>query len=479
MCEELGIPPTLLSDSACPIWYTELDLETHGLDTSAVVTAIESYANRFLRALRGEKRRSTTLHSRAPHHDSTLKDYIVVTSKDRQAFASNYGRTLECLLDLFLVHLFQEAEERPAANLTLSLLSNLALKIPDLSSSSITVVRLEPNKRSGHDGVQVVLREITLHYLSGSSESGEQRFYGITWENNAEAARGTTFGNTAGHLFGSLVSAGVPINKNESQICARWRSVVNNAAERSDSLGAHASLVAAIYTRAGGAGVNWNTFAQMRPTFDPHTGQPIAARTPLPALEPRRPLRPPSAGAFAMQPLGGALPDIEPPPTDVAGAGTHQNRGGPPGGHSVMKPKGHLVNFRKAVQEGRVQVWKGIVFPPFVNKDREDGLYGLDCPRCLMKESMALANQAKGIPCELTYKEFHKKTGSGPSETNKPSELGIVVVHPLEYCHHIKMDLVFHVRNNPTDASYLEEESFSAFKTRFDAARLSGAEIPA
>ena len=484
MCEELGLSPTLISGDAKPLWYTELDLATHGLDTSAVVTEIESYVSRFLRALRGERRRSTTLHLRPPHHESTLKEYIVIPSKDGQSFASNYGRTLECLLDLFFVHLFQEAEVMPAANLTLSFLSNLAMKIPDLSSSSSTVVRLEPNKRSGHDGIQLVLREITLHYLSGSTESGEQRFYCITWENNAEAARGTAFGNTAAHLWGSLVSSGVPINKTEAQICARWRSVVNNTAERADALGAHASQVAAIYTRAGGAGVNWNTFAQMRPTFDPQTGQPIAARVPLPTLETRRPgsLRPPPAGAFAMQGLGGALPTEEVNgalPTDVAGAGAYQGGGGPPGGHAIKKPKGHLANFRKAVQEGRVRAWSGIVFPPLVNKNRADGYYTLDCPRCLMKETKALENQAKGLPFEMTFKDFFRHTGSSPSETNKPSELGIVVSHPLEYCHHVKMDLVFHVRNNPADAHYLEEESFPSFKVRFDAARLAGTETPA
>ena len=37
-----------------------------------------------------------------------------------------------------------------------------------------------------------------------------------------------------------------------------------------------------MYTRAGGAGLSWNTFAALKPTLNAQTGQPIATRVPLP-----------------------------------------------------------------------------------------------------------------------------------------------------------------------------------------------------
>ena len=472
LCGELGIDTSLAVTAAAPVWFVELDLLRFGLDTSAVSTKLEPYMDKFVRSLRAEKRRQK-MSSRPPDYEKTLKDFIVIPQENRQAYASNYGRILECILDLFFVQLYQESEADPAANATLGILSNLAVKVPGLNPASLTVIRLEPSKRTGHDGIDEVLKEVTLHYLSGTAESGEQWFFAITWESNATAAQNAPYGNTAAHLFQSLVQAGIPINKTELQVIQRWRAVINNTASKDNAQGAHASQVASIYTRAGGQGVKWNTFEELRPTFNPETGQPIAARIPLPSLgRGLRPITiPASSNPFSSTMLSEALEEVSEGRSAEA-AGAQPTRNGAKK-HDVVKPSGHLVNFRKAAKEGRVAAWKGITFPPMVNKNRADGFYTLDCPRCMMKESKALENKAKGLPCEMSYKEYHAHTGSGPSHTNQPSERGIVISHPLEFCHHIKMDLVFHVRNNPDDASYLEHEDFKAFRVRFEAERLS------
>ena len=304
LCEELGIDASLASESACPCWYKEIS-SAQMLDTSALVSNIEPYASRFARALRTERRRQMTMHQQPPNFESKLKDFVVLplnisSERDpyppthilasnyglRQSFAINYSNMLECLLDLYFISLFQETEARPAANRTLSYLSNVGTKIPGLSASALTMIRLEPTKQTGHDGINLVLNEITLNYLSGNSESGEQRFLSITWEGNT--GKPAKHGNTAASLFDALVAVGVPLGKSEAEIIRRWRSLIDQTASKPGTQGEHAGAVASVYTRAGGAGLSWNTFAALKPTLNAQTGQPIAARVPLPRVDAAR-----------------------------------------------------------------------------------------------------------------------------------------------------------------------------------------------
>ena len=301
LCEEFGIDASLASESACPCWYKEISPEQM-LDTSALVSNIEPYASRFTRALRTERRRQMTMNQQPPNFESKLKDFVVLplnisSERDpyppthvlasnyglRQSFAINYSNMLECVLDLYFISLLQETEARPAANLTLSYLSNVGTKIPGLSTSALTIIRLEPTKQTGHDGIKLVLNEITLNYLSGNSESGEQRFLSITWEGNA--GKLAKHGNTAASLFDALVTVGVPLGKSEAEIIRRWRSLIDQTASKPGTQGKHAGAVASVYTRAGGAGLAWNTFAALKPTLNAQTGQPIAARVPLPQVD--------------------------------------------------------------------------------------------------------------------------------------------------------------------------------------------------
>ena len=304
LCEELGIDPSLALESACPCWYKEIS-PAQMLDTSALVSNIEPYASRFARALRTERRRQMTVNQQPPDFESKLEEFVVLplnidSERDpypathvlaansglRQSFAINYSNMLECLLDLYFISLFQETEAKPAANLTLSYLSNVGTKIPGLSKSALTMIRLEPTKQTGHDGINLVLNEITLNYLSGNSESGEQRFLSLTWEGNTRKL--AKHGNTAASLFDALVAAGVPLGKSEAEIIRRWRSLIDQTASKPGTQGEHAGAVASVYTRAGGAGLSWNTFAALKPTLNAQTGQPIAARVPLPQVDAER-----------------------------------------------------------------------------------------------------------------------------------------------------------------------------------------------
>jgi len=304
LCEELGIDPSLASESACPCWYKEIS-PAQMLDTSALVSNFEPYASRFARALRTERRRQMTMNQQPPNFESKLKEFVVLPlnicamsdpypSPDavaanyglRQSFAINYSNMLECLLDLYFISLFQETEAKPAANLTLSYLSNVGTKVPGLSTAPLTIIRLEPTKQTGHDGINKVLIEITLNYLSGNSESGDQHFLSITWEGNAGKA--AKHGNTAASLFDSLVAVGVPLGKSEAEIIRRWRSLIDQTARKPGTQGEHAGAVASVYTRAGGTGLAWNTFAALKPTLNAQTGQPIAATVPLPRVDAAR-----------------------------------------------------------------------------------------------------------------------------------------------------------------------------------------------
>ena len=306
LCEELGIDSSLASESACPCWYKELS-STQMLDMSALVSNIEPYTSRFTRALRSERRRQMKMDQQPPDLEPKLREFVVLPlnisgERDpyptanvlaanyglRQSFAINYSNMLECLLDLYFISLFQETEARPAANLTLNCLSSVGTKIPGLSTTALTMIRLEPTKQTGHDGISRVLNEITLNYLSGNSESGEQRFLSITWERNTGpgALRNPSkYGNTAASLFNALVAAGVPLGKSEAEIIRRWRALIDQTASKPGIQGQHAGAVASMYTRVGGAGLSWNTFAALRPTLNEQTGQPIAARVPLPLVD--------------------------------------------------------------------------------------------------------------------------------------------------------------------------------------------------
>ena len=68
LCNLYHLSPSLADPSGAPSWYAELDLKTHGLDTSAVVTAIEDYSGRFARTLRADHRRFSG-HVRPPNHE--------------------------------------------------------------------------------------------------------------------------------------------------------------------------------------------------------------------------------------------------------------------------------------------------------------------------------------------------------------------------------------------------------------------------
>lgn len=119
---------------------------------AVIVSNIEPYASRFARALRTERRRQMTVNQQPPDFESKLEEFVVLplnidSERDpypsthvlaansglRQSFAINYSNMLECLLDLYFINLFQETEAKPAANRTLSYLSNVGTKIPGLS----------------------------------------------------------------------------------------------------------------------------------------------------------------------------------------------------------------------------------------------------------------------------------------------------------------------------------------------------------
>lgn len=474
LCTALHVDPSCTTLAAQPVWFRHL-VPTHGLDTTAVNNPRETYLNKLYRALLSEQRRQRMHNVPAPHHFRTLTNYIVIPLEQRQSFAANYGGLLETLLDLFLHHFFEETMAAPAANITLSELSTICKKVPGISSSALTVFDLEPPRGSGHGGINVVLNEVIIHFLSGTAESGEQRFYSITWENNHShpSAQGK-YGNTAACLFHRLVAEGVPIGKTELQIISRWHGLINNTAssgvaEKAD----HARDVAAVFTRSGSVHLDKTSFATLKPILNEETGLPIATNVPLPGPKSRQRLTEREFRAQGGEPIFGADADGGECPPCETNAGRPFGGGGGSPGKRIDKPTGALINLRGpqgAIACGRIRAWNGTTMPPFINPNRACGRYGLDCPRCGVKETLALENKAKGVTCELSIQDFVRVHGGSPGPTLQPSKLGVVVLHGLEECYHIKMDIVFHVKDNPSDAHFLESESHQAYGIKFKAA---------